>query len=404
MMMELPKPGEFANCWSLDPKVVFLNHGSFGACPAAILQRQDAYRRQLESQPIRFLIREMEQQFNTTREKIAAFVNAPLKDLVFVQNATTAVNTVFRSLKFDRGDEIVYTNHIYAACKRVLDYVAETTGAVLVEASFGFPIDHPGKITDAILAKISPKTKIVLIDHISSATALIHPVEEIVGALNERGIDTLIDGAHALGSIPLDLQKINATYYTANCHKWLCAPKSSAILYVRSDKQDGIVPAVISHPGHRASSFTERFYWPGTYDPSAVLAVSDTLDFFSELLPGGFPEAMQKNHELCLAARNLLCERLNIPKPCPDDMIASMATIMLPVPSPAVEVDYKSIDPLQESIFRKYHLEVPVWSWSFPVRRLTRISAQRYNSLDQYRYLADVLQKIIEEEQTVLKK
>ena len=175
-------------------------------------------------------------------------------------------------------------------------------------------------------------------------------------------------------------------------------------MYVRSDKQDGIVPAVISHPGHRASSVTERFYWPGTYDPSAVLAVSDTLDFFSELLPGGFPEAMQKNHELCLAARNLLCERLNIPKPCPDDMIASMATIILPVPSPAVEVDYKSIDPLQESIFRKYHLEVPIWSWSFPVRRLTRISAQRYNSPDQYRYLADVLQKIIEEEQTVLKK
>ena len=171
-----------------------------------------------------------------------------------------------------------------------------------------------------------------------------------------------------------------------------------------SDKQDGIVPAVISHPGHRASSFTERFYWPGTYDPSAVLAVSDTLDFFSELLPGGFPEAMQKNHELCLAARNLLCERLNIPKPCPDNMIASMATIMLPVPSPAVEVDYKSIDPLQESIFRKYHLEVPIWRWSFPVRRLTRISAQRYNSPDQYRYLADVLKKIIEEEQTVLKK
>ena len=391
MIKELPKPGEFADYWSLDPTIVFLNHGSFGACPTAILERQAEYRRRLESQPIRFLIREMEEQFNASREKIAAFVNAPHPDLVFVQNATAAVNAVFRSLKFNRGDEIIYTNHIYAACKRILEFVAETTGAVLVEASFGFPIQNSTTITEAILAKVTRKTRIVLIDHISSATALIHPAEEIVELLNRQGIDTMIDGAHALGSIPLDLQKLGAAYYTANCHKWLCAPKSSAIFYVRPDKQEGIFPVVISHAGHKASSFAERFYWPGTYDPSAVLCVTDTLDFFSSLVEGGITEVMQINHDLCVKARDLICKRLNIPKPCPDEMIASMATILLPESAPGIPVDYKSIDPFQESVYREYGVEVPFWYGLTPVQRLVRISAQCYNSLDQYRYLAEIL-------------
>jgi isopenicillin-N epimerase len=334
-------PSEFARFWPLDPKAVYLNHGSFGACPQFVLDKQNQYRRQLESQPVRFLVREMEPVFNNARLKAAQFVNAQSEDLVFVQNATAGVNAVFRSLRFNPGDEILFTNHIYGACKRLLEFIADQTGARLVEATFDFPVASPDAILDAVLAKVTPRTRIALIDHISSATAVIHPVEAIVRELDNRGIDTMIDGAHALGSIPLDLESIGAAYYTANCHKWLCSPKSTAILHVRRDKQPGIVPVVISHAGYKAEPFTERFFWPGTYDPAAALCVADSISYLASIVDGGWPAIMKRNHGLCLEARNMICSVLEIPKPCPDSMIASMATFPLPVPAIITRVDYK---------------------------------------------------------------
>ena len=391
MTQEFPKPSEYARYWSLDPATVFLNHGSFGACPVYVSDKQRAYREQMEREPVRFMMREMEEQFEAVRKKVAAFIHAGSDDLVFVQNATSGVSTVFRSLQFNPGDEILCTNHIYPACKRVLEYVCERSGAILVEVLFDFPVDSPEIILDAVMKKVSQRTRIVLIDHISSATALIHPVKELVAALNARGIDTMIDGAHALGSIPLDVGEIGAAYYTANCHKWLCTPKSAAVLHVRADRQSGIVPLIISHAGHRASSFAERFFWPGTYDPSAVLCVSDSLDYFSELIPGGWETLMKRNHDLCLEARTMLCDRMGVAKPCPDSMIATMATLILPHHLTLNEVSYKGFDPFQDLLFRNYHIEIPVWNWTAPPQKLIRIAVQLYNSMDQYRYLAEVL-------------
>jgi isopenicillin-N epimerase len=308
-----------------------------------------------------------------------------------VQNATTGVNTVFRSIGFDPGDEILYTNHIYGACKRLLEFISEQTGAKLVEAVCDFPVASSDIILEAIMGKVTSRTRIALIDHITSATALIQPVEAIVAELENRGVDTMIDGAHALGSIPLDIEKIGAAYYTANCHKWLCAPKSAAILHVRSDKQVGIVPVAISHAGHNAEPFTGRFFWPGTYDPTAALCVADSIDYMESIFPGGWPAIMKRNHDLCLEARELICNTLEIAKPCPDSMIASMATFPVPAPVLVVPIDYKSFDPLQEYFFRKYNIEIPVWNWSSPPSRLIRIAVQLYNSMDQYRYFAAAL-------------
>jgi isopenicillin-N epimerase len=391
MSRKLPAPSEYAQYWSLDPDAVFLNHGSFGACPHFVLEKQAQYLRQLESQPVRFLMREMEVLFDNARAAAARFVHADPEDLVFVQNATSGVNTVFRSLRFEPGDEILYTNHIYGACKRLLEFISEQTGAVLVEAVYDFPIASPDVITNAIIGKVTPRTRIALIDHITSATALIHPVETIVGELEKRGVDTMIDGAHALGSVPLNLNQLGAAYYTANCHKWLCSPKSAAILHVRSDKQKGIVPVVVSHAGFNAEPFAERFFWPGTYDPTAAICVADSIEYMESLLPGGWQAVMERNHLLCLESRDMICNLLEIEKPCPDSMLAGMATFPLPVSPDTTPVGYKSFEPLQEFLFNEYNIEIPVWNWGSPSSRLIRIAVQLYNSPAQFRYFAEAL-------------
>ena len=385
----------FKDLWTLDPEVVYLNHGSFGASPRFILEKQQEYRQKLENEPIRFLVKEIETLLEVSGRKVSAFMNARPEDVVFVQNATAGVNTVFRSLRFAPDDEILFTNHIYGACRKTLEFISHQTGARLVEAFYPFPIASTDQIIQAVMEKVTPRTRIALIDHITSATALIHPVEILVRELDKRGIDTMIDGAHALGSIPLDLGSIGAAYYTANCHKWLCAPKGAAILHVRKDKQKEIYPLVISHAGHDAEPFTERFFWPGTWDPSAVLCVGDAIDYMGSLMPGGWPAVMQRNHDLCLESRKLICDSLGIDPPCPEEMVASMASFPLPSAAVASMHDYKGFDPLQERLFHDYRIEIPVWNWTEPVSRMTRISVQMYNSMEQYVFLANALSVVV---------
>jgi len=386
-------PSEFSHLWAIEPGAIYLNHGSFGACTKYILEKQNEYRQMLEGQPMRFMVRQLEGMINSAREKIAAFVKADPSDLVFVQNATAAVNTVFRSLHFEPGDEILITNHIYYGCKKALEYIAETTGAVLVEAEYDIPVSSTGMITEAVLSKVSPRTKIALIDHITSATALIQPVEEIVRELEKRGVDTLVDGAHVPGSIPLDINSIGAVYYTANCHKWLCSPKSSAILHVRKDKQKHIVPLIVSHAGYNAEPFAEKFFWPGTWDPTPVICAADSIDYMASLIPGGWDAVMKRNHDICIQARDIFCFELGLTPSCPDGMNAGMSTIELPDLGEINPPDYKNVDAIQNRIFREYNLELPLWYWSQPPRRTTRISVQLYNSLEQFSYAAGILKQ-----------
>ncbi|MCX6282361.1 MAG: aminotransferase class V-fold PLP-dependent enzyme [Bacteroidetes bacterium] len=386
-------PSEYSHLWALEPGAIYLNHGSFGACTKYILEKQNEYRQMLEGQPMRFMVRQLEGMLNNAREKTANFVNADYSDLVFVTNATAGVNTVFRSLHFEPGDEILFTNHIYFACRQLLEYIAETTGAVLVEAHYDIPVSSPGVITDAVLSAVSKKTKIALIDHITSATALIQPVEEIVKELEKRGVDTLVDGAHTPGSIPLDINSIGAAYYTANCHKWLCTPKSAAILHVRKDKQKHIVPLVVSHAGHNAEPFAERFFWPGTFDPSPVLCVPDSIEYMASLMPGGWDAIMKRNHDVCIEARDLFCRDLGLKPSCPEEMNAGMSTMELPLMGNIHPPAYKDADDIQNQMYTKYNLELPLWYWSDPPRRTTRISVQLYNSPEQFRYAAGILKE-----------
>lgn len=381
--------------WLIDNHSVFLNHGSFGACPEWILNRQQEYRNRLESQPVRFLIRELEDLHRKARETMAGFVNADPEGLVFVTNATMAVNTIFRSLQFEPGDEILITNHIYPACRRLLEYVCARTGARMVEAVYPFPLEDPGIILESIRSAVTSKTRVALIDHITAATAMIQPVEEIVRELDHRGVDVMIDGAHALGQIPVDIGRIGAAYYTANCHKWLCAPKSAAILYVREDKRKGIVPVVISHAGYHAEPFPERFYWPATYDPTPLLCAADLVTETADHYPGGWPAIMDRNHQVCVDARAMICRELGISEPIPRFMVGSMATIPLPQPESIPVFDYKSCYPMQERLFREYRTEVPIWYFGHAMQRIMRISSHLYNEPGQYRHLIEILKPLL---------
>ncbi|MBO0351607.1 aminotransferase class V-fold PLP-dependent enzyme, partial [Phormidium pseudopriestleyi FRX01] len=296
--LEGHRPTEFSAYWSLDPQITFLNHGSFGACPFPVLEVQEQVRQQLEREPVQFFVREFEPLLDQAREQLAQFVGVDGRDLVFVPNATTGVNSVLRSLQFNPGDELLTTDHEYNASRNALEFVADRADARIVVAPVPFPIASKQEIVDAVMARVSEKTKLVLLDHISSQTGLIFPIEEIIQQLSQFGIETLIDGAHAPGMLPLNLSEIGATYYSGNCHKWLSAPKGAAFLYVRGSHQQKIRPLTISHgansPRTDKSRFQLEFDWTGTGDPSAYLSVPAAIQFMGSLLPGGWPELMSR--------------------------------------------------------------------------------------------------------------
>jgi isopenicillin-N epimerase len=249
---------------------------------------------------------------------------------------------------------------------------------------------------DTVLAKATTRTRLALLDHITSPTALVLPIERLVDALAGRGIETLVDGAHAPGMVPLDLRRLGAAYYSANCHKWLCTPKGSAFLWVRRDRQIDIHPLTISHgatgerPGR--TRFRLEFDWTGTQDPTAWLTVPMAIEYLAGLVPGGWPALMARNRALALEARRAICAAVGIPPACPDEMIGSIASMILP-DSRTTDLTWRARDAIQGRLFEGWGFEVPIMRWPAPPKRLIRISAQLYNDASQYARLAEALVK-----------
>jgi isopenicillin-N epimerase len=351
----------------------------------------------MEAEPIEFLWRRYEEPLDRARKALAKFVGARAKDLVFVPNATTAVNAVVRSLEFRPGDELLTTAHDYNACRNVLVEAARKAGAKMVVADVPFPVRKSEEILDAIMRAVTSRTKLAMIDHVSSHTALIFPLERIIRELEARGVDTLVDGAHAPGMVPVHIAQLRPAYYTGNLHKWVCAPKGAAFLWVREDKQDGLQPAVISHgnnqlrPGY--TRFQDRFDWSGKIDPSAKFSVADAIDWMGKTLPGGWREVRQRNHELALKARKILCERLGTEPLCPENMLGSMATVRLPEKFQGRPLNGR-IEEEQVQLYKQFGIEVPFLRIGMPSRRYIRISAQLYNTVEEYEYLAEALGRL----------
>jgi isopenicillin-N epimerase len=411
-------PSDLARHWALDPAITFLNHGSFGATPRDVLEAQRRWRDRMEAQPIQFLARDLPGLLAETRAQLGAFVGAHPDDLAFVTNATGAVNAVVRSLRFAPGDELLTDDHEYNATINVLRHVAERDGARVVVARIPFPSVSEDNVVDALLAAVTERTRLVLVSHVTSPTALVFPVERIVAALAERGIETLVDGAHAPGMVPLDLDRLGAAWYTGNLHKWVCAPKGAAFLHARRDRQAGIRPNTISHganavlgaPGNHGgpTRYRAEFDWQGTLDPTAWLAVADALRFVGELVDGGWPEVMARNGELTLDARARLARVLGLdPATLPSpSMLGSMVAVPLPSSGPLAMAGGGSspldTDPVQQILLDRFRIEVPIYPWPVPAAespdaamRLIRVSSALHNGGDDVERLAESLQSLL---------
>jgi isopenicillin-N epimerase len=355
----------------LRPDVVFLNHGSYGACPRPVFEVYQRWQRELEGQPMEFFRRSREL-LADARQALGRYLGAAANDLVFVPNATTGLNIVARSLRIAPGDEVVGTDHEYGALDRTWTFVCERAGATYVRAPIPLPVESKEQIVDAIWSRVTPRTRILFFSHITAPTAVILPVEELVRRARAVGLITIVDGAHAPGQIDLDLRGLGADFYSGNCHKWMCTPKGSAFLHARREAQDLLEPLVVSwgwrpqQPG--PSRFIDEHEGQGTRDLAAFLTVPAGIDF---LAGHDWDTVRRECHRLARVTRAAINEVTGLPALCPDDdgWFGQMASVLLPA---------CDAEAFAKRLRDEFTIEVPVWEWNG--RQILRFSIQGYNT------------------------
>ncbi len=394
---ELPKPAPIFDQFLIDPNVVYLNHGSFGACPKAILDAQSAHRLDAERELVRFYVKDSWGKIDRARNALSGLVQCDPKDLVFVHNATTGVATVLDNLDLSEGDELLVTNCEYQACLNNFARTADRTGAKVTSVSLPWPIKSEEQVIDAVMSGVTDRTKIALLSLITSSTGIRLPIEKLIPMLKERGVETILDAAHGPGCIPMDINSWGAAYTTGNAHKWLCAPKGAAFLHVSSDLQDGFTPLVVSNDaldlegaGKKTgrSGFNHAFDYAGTDDVTMYLTVADCIDWFESNIEGGVNGNMQRNRNLCIQARDLICEELGCTPPVPDSMLGPLSTIDLPSGN-------QTAREIKDRLLSEFNIQIPVWGTPSGTVAV-RISVQAYNSIEQYQYLARALKIILQ--------
>lgn len=396
--ISLPNPEPIIEQFVIDRDVVYLNHGSFGACPKSVLDAQSAHRLDAERELVRFYVHDSWGKIDRSRDALAELTNCKSKDIVFVHNATTGVATVLKNLDLKAGDELLVTDCEYQACLNNFKKTAAQCGAKINSVTIPWPIESEEQVIDAIMAGVTKNTKISLLSLITSSTGIRLPIEKLIPRLKEQGVETMLDAAHGPGCVPLEIEGWGAAYTTGNAHKWLCAPKGAAFLHVREDLQDGFEPLVISNDamdlesaGERTgrSAFNHAFDYAGTDDVTMYLTIADSIGWLANAHPDGIPGLMKRNRALCLQARDLICEAIGVSPPVPASMLGPLSTIDLPKTSlTARDIKQKLMD--------DYRIQVPVWgtpSGSVAVR----ISVQVYNSIQQFEYLASALKEILSE-------
>ena len=360
--------------------VIFFNHGSFGACPKPVFERYQAWQLELERQPVDFLLRRRPELMGQARGRIANYFNVPPGEVVFVANATTGLSRAVRSLPLQPGDEILTTNHEYGAVDRLLDFVAGRTGAHVIRSRVRLPYKSDEDFVDDLFADATENTRAIVISQITSPTSLIFPVAQVCQRARERGILTIIDGAHAPGQLPLDLAAVGADMYSGNFHKWVCAPKGSGFLHVRVAHHKLIDPLVISHGVYEGGGFVEQNEWLGTQDIAAFLTVPAALDYQAE---HNWRAVTAKCHQLAALAQTLLCQHYRL-KPLSENQFAQMVTIPLP------DCD---VDAVRQRLLAEYRIEAPVGR--FAGQCDIRVSVCAYNTLDEIERLVDALKHLI---------
>lgn len=397
-MIHIPAYSEYSNHWDLDKNICMLNHGSFGATPRAILEYQQQIIQRMESEPVRFMIRELEPLWWEAKKQTASFLGADDDGLVFVRNATQGVNTIIHALNLKAGDEVLTTQHAYGACIHTLNEYSKRKGFTVKIAHIPYPFHNEDIIVDTLISSITPNTRLLLLDHVTSATGCIMPLQKIVPYFESKGIEVLVDGAHGPGMLPLNMNEIGASYYTGNCHKWICSPKGSAILHVREDKRKAIFPLQFSHLNDKYigsnKEWASQFFWPGTDDFSAILCIPFAINYMSEIA-GGWDALRKRNRDIALKARKHISHSLETELPIPDANIGCIANILIGdghVP----EIGFNSFHPIYETLFHNYKIEVPVFIFDKAHPRIwVRIAVQLYNAEAQYEYLGACLKEIV---------
>jgi len=375
--------------WALDPRITYLNHGTVGAPPLRVLAAQQAIRDEIERQPARFLLRELASvavgmpraeppRMRVAAGAVAEFVGARGEDLVFVDNATSGVNAVLRSLDLREGDEIVIPDHAYGAVANVAAFVARERRGVVRTVRLPYPPADPRATVRAFADALGPRTRIAIVDHITSESALILPLAEIAALCRGRGVPLLADGAHAPGVLPLTIPSLGVDWYVGNLHKWAYAPRSCGFLWAPPERQHGLHPPVISWG--MDLGFAEEFDWMGTRDPSPWLAAPEGIAMMSEL---GFEEIRRYNHDLAWGAARMLSERWGTRLPMGEAMVGAMATLPLPERCGSTKEDAAR---LRDALLFEDRIEVQLHSWSD--RLWVRVSAQIYNEMADYERLA----------------
>jgi isopenicillin-N epimerase len=355
----------------LDPDICFLNHGSFGAAPAPVFDAYQRWQRELERQPVEFLARRLGDLLMEARGPLAAFVGARPEDLAFVQNATTGVNVVARSLRLVPGDEVLATDLEYGACDLTWEHWCRRSGARYVRKRLDLA-DPVG----SLFAGAGDRTRAVFVSHVTSSTALVLPAADICEEAHRRGLLAIVDGAHAPAQVPLDLGVLGADIYTANCHKWLCAPKGSGFIWARSDHHEWLEAPIVSWGWEGGGDFVSRIEKQGTRDPAAYLATPDAIDFVRA------HDNPKRSHELAVAARRELARVLGVEPTAPDEhYVGRMAAVPLPA-----GVDG---DALQRRLYEEDRIEVPI------VSGLLRVSFAMYNDGSDLDRVVTALQRIL---------
>jgi isopenicillin-N epimerase len=355
----------------LDPNVVFLNHGSFGACPKPVFETYQQWQLELERQPVEFLGRRFNDLMREARSALAGYFGAQANNLVYVANATTGANVVARSLKLRAGDEVLSTNHEYGAMDRAWRFVCQKRGARYINHSLPCPLESREQLVESLWGAVNDRTRVIFLSHITSPTALIFPVEEICRRAREQGILTVVDGAHAPGQVSLNLEQVGADFYTGNCHKWMNAPKGAGFLYARPEAQPLLEPLVVSWgwesetPGD--SPFIDHHEWQGTRDIAAFLSMPAAIEF---IRAHDWDAVHAECHALAREFRQRVTELTGLPPLSPDS--AEWYRQMVAVPLPDCD-----IDTLKKRLYDEYRIEIPLLLWNgMP---LIRASFQAYN-------------------------
>ena len=381
--MPAPAPAELRRDFLLDPDVAFLNHGSFGACPRPVFERYQHWQGELEREPVDFIGRRLPGLLADARAELARYVGAAPADLAFVANATTGVNLAARALDLQPGDEVLTTDLEYGACDLAWEWLCRRTGTTYVRAPIPLPLDAASTVVDALFAAATERTRIVYVSHITSDTALVLPVEEIVRRARELGLTTILDGAHAPAHVPLDVGGLGADFYSGNAHKWLCSPKGAAFLHVRPEWQERVDAPIVSWGYVPGNMFSERIEKQGTRDPAAWLAVPDAIRYQAER---DWDEVRARCHALACQARRQLCERLGTVPLAPEAMLGQMATVELPQPAPT----------LSERLFRNHRVEIPTMR---PGDSRLRISIAAYTTEEEVARLLAALTRELDPEE-----